>query len=350
MRTRVGPPAGGAPRSAGGPPPAAAACGGRRGAGAHPRAVPGSGLARPHRSTPVWGVEGQLLPRPPWAGFPLPSVSAPGAWGWQSPACRAAPSEPGPLGPPWPVLAPQTLSMSPDPQGPGHPGPAPPGPWTPTPGSQHSSGHAAAQAHLDLLRNFPGARAGSGVRGRAIQQPLTPLSLTPAWPAWPAPYLCTWISTATPRSPSLGECSTLTTVSKKVTLILRSTEGWEGVSGWAEQQGADRVSLPEAPALWAVEGPAHLSRWSGQTSPVLPGAVVAQRVRAARPAGTPEPAACLWSCTRPSSVSRQPPALQAEEGLRAGRPRPLLGALLPGPHPHPLPQLRPALTWALAGL
>lgn len=42
------------------------------------------------------------------------------------------------------------------------------------------------------------------------------------------PYLCTWASTATPRSPVPGECSTLTTVSKKVTLILRSTEGWGG--------------------------------------------------------------------------------------------------------------------------
>lgn len=39
------------------------------------------------------------------------------------------------------------------------------------------------------------------------------------------PYLCTWASTATPRSPVPSECSTLTTVSKKVTLILRSTEG-----------------------------------------------------------------------------------------------------------------------------
>lgn len=37
------------------------------------------------------------------------------------------------------------------------------------------------------------------------------------------PYLCTRTSTATPRSTSPTECSTLTTVSRKVTLILRST-------------------------------------------------------------------------------------------------------------------------------
>ena len=65
VRTRVGPPAGGAPRSAGGPPPAAAACGGRQEAGAHPPGAPGLGLAPPHRSTPVWGVEDQRVPGPP---------------------------------------------------------------------------------------------------------------------------------------------------------------------------------------------------------------------------------------------------------------------------------------------
>ena len=70
VRTRVGPPAGGAPRSAGGPPPAAAACGGRQEAGAHPLGAPGLGLALPHRSTPVWGVEDQRVPGPRRAGVP----------------------------------------------------------------------------------------------------------------------------------------------------------------------------------------------------------------------------------------------------------------------------------------
>lgn len=173
------------------------------------------------------------------------------------------------------------------------------------------------------------------------------------------PYLCTWASTATPRSPVPGECSTLTTVSKKVTLILRSTEGWRGGSQ-VRQSGEDQTVslsgsrvLPEVLALRAVEGPTHQSRWSGRTSPVLPGAAVAQRAQAARPAGTPEPAACWWSCTRPSSVSRQSPALQVgrgSQGRRAqsdpGCPGPLpLSAPLPAP-----PELHPALTWALAGL
>lgn len=135
------------------------------------------------------------------------------------------------------------------------------------------------------------------------------------------PYLCTWASTATPRSPVPGECSTLRTVSKKVTLILRSTEGWEGGGAQVRQSSEGQTVspsgsrvLPEVLALRAVEGSAHQSRWSERTSPVLPGAAVAQRAQAARPAGTPEPAACSWSCTRPSSVSQRSPALQVGRG------------------------------------
>lgn len=103
---------------------------------------------------------------------------------------------------------------------------------------------------------FPGAQAGERGRGRArtIQQPLTAPCLHPSSPLGARPYLCTWTSTATPCSPSPGECSTLTTVSRKVTLILRSTEGWEAVSGQLGQQEVGRVSQLGRPcghpAVW----------------------------------------------------------------------------------------------------
>lgn len=206
-------------------------------------------------------------------------------------------------------------------------------PWPsgPIPGSRY--GPPTTIATTRTTQNSPcylsGAQA--GVRGRgtakAMRQPLTPPPLRTRTPRLACPYLCTWTSTATPCSPSPGECSTLTTVSRKVTLILRSTEGQKGVSGQVEPQGS-RQSFPTGAAEWpshclgplfcGLQGgreqgghgrPTYQSQWSGQTFPVPPGAVVAQRARAAHPEGTPEPAVGSWSCMRPSSVSQQPLAL-----------------------------------------
>lgn len=268
------------------------------------------------------------------------------------------------------AIAPQTLSVSPDPGG-----PATLGLYHLAPG-HHSRltkqfaarcpGHSPGPPRLALtLPRSPGwgCRWGQG-------HSAAPRSPSPSRqrPRSARPYLCTWASTATPRSPAPGGCSTLTTVSRKVTLILRSTERWGGVSGQAGSKGQTELPcqaagcclrpLPCGPRRGdsGRAGPAHQSQSSGQTSPVLPGAVVVQRARAAHPAGTPGPAACSWSCTRPSSVSRQPPALQVGRGSQGrqaqsapGCPGPLAPPS-PAPPPLPPPQLCSVLTRALAGL
>jgi hypothetical protein len=79
------------------------------------------------------------------------------------------------------------------------------------------------------------------------------------------PYLCTRTSTATLRSSSPSECSTLTTVFRKVTLILRSTvEGRK--EGRKEGRQAGREGGRVSRVRWGIgkQGkflPAWVGRW-----------------------------------------------------------------------------------------